>query len=180
MRGVIHTIQHKHDMGRRHHRATRHCFKGCNLLRLLIIEESKVLLFKAGDRVAGCIGHKHIQNEVMRGLRCAFSILSRSGYEGNGSIDSALLMVGMNSTGALWIPDQRVRVGGPVATGLARAEGIKRVSGSLGEGSRRVCCKSSQRPQFYALSVAWTFIAPHTPSSPGPSPPIRDQRSSTR
>src|SRR5580704_4663620 len=66
-------------------------------------------------------------------------------------------MVGMNPIGELWIPNQRVRVGGPVATGVTRAEGTKRVSESLGEGSRRVCRRCSQRRQFYASSAGSGF-----------------------
>src|SRR6202453_5467976 len=61
-RGAIHAIEHEQDMGRRRRRATRHRLKRCDLFWLLIIEQGKILLLQPRDRVAGCIGHKNIQD----------------------------------------------------------------------------------------------------------------------
>ena len=61
--------------------ATRHRLKGCDLLWLLIIEQDKILLLQSHDRIAGCIGNKNVQDDVVLGPIRAFSDFCRSGNE---------------------------------------------------------------------------------------------------
>jgi hypothetical protein len=82
--------EHEQDMGRGKRRATRRCLKGCDLLWLLIIEQGKILLLQSRDRVAGCIGHKNIQDDVVLGPICAFPIISLSGINLTGRLGAGV------------------------------------------------------------------------------------------
>ena len=48
-------------------------------MRLLVLKQSEIFLIQSCNRVAGCIGHENIQDDVVPSLSCALSIFGRSG-----------------------------------------------------------------------------------------------------
>jgi hypothetical protein len=79
---VVHGVEHEHDTDRGDTNAAVSRPKRCERPRLPIVEQSEILLLQACHRLAGCIGYKHIENDVVLGLISELPLLMRSWDEG--------------------------------------------------------------------------------------------------